>query len=108
MAETTLELTEMVDEIELAKYRRMANDAQQGHFPTYIYGDRDHIEVLAKALERCVDALEYDNAEDVVEQAKDKLAELEKHGKFLEEKMYKIYDAVGDAIANIKARSETL
>jgi hypothetical protein len=46
-------LTEPLDEIELAKYTRMAVDAQSGHFATYIYGDQSHIDVLAEALQHC-------------------------------------------------------
>lgn len=76
MAEAELELTETLDEIELAKFRRMATDALSGHFPIHIYGDRDHTEVLARALERCVDALADDNAEEVVETAKGRLEDM--------------------------------
>lgn len=72
-----IELSEGIDEFELAKYRRMAIDAISGHFPIHTFGDQSHIEVLAKALERCVDALEYDNAEEVVDEAKGKIEDLE-------------------------------
>ena len=70
---------ELLDEIELAKYRRMANDAISGHFPQHIYGDQSHIEVLAAALERCVDNLE-DAGEGLVDKldaAEEKIVALE-------------------------------
>lgn len=71
------ELTEIIDEIEVAKLKRMAIDAQRDHFPTFIYGDQSHVEVLAKALERVCDALEDDQAPEKMEAAKARIEELE-------------------------------
>jgi hypothetical protein len=48
---------DMMDEIEVAKYRRMATDALTGNFAIHIYGGQSQTEVLAHALERCVDEI---------------------------------------------------
>lgn len=49
---------EPLDEIEIAKFKRMAIDAQVGHFPQHLYGDQSHIDVLAESLEKCVEEIE--------------------------------------------------
>lgn len=85
-----LELAEVLDEIEIAKYRRMAVDALTGHFPISIYGDRDHTEVLAQALERCANALDDDNAEEVVGTANDTISNLEAEIEELETKLQNV------------------
>lgn len=72
-----IEVEEAIDEIVLARYKRMAIDAQRDHFPQHIYGDQSHIEVLAKALEHCVEALEEDTAMEKVDEANGKIEALE-------------------------------
>lgn len=93
----SLELVETMDEIELARFRRMAVDALTGHFPISIYGDRDHTEVLARALERCVAAMEDDNREEVADNAKATIDELEEHISNLEGELETIFQAAEQA-----------
>ena len=106
MSLTLGELNEPLDEIELAKYKRMAIDARSGHFPTHLYGDRDHIEVLSNALERCAEALEESNAEEIVDNAKLQLEELEDHIDRLEETIRTIFKSAEGAVAQIQIRNK--
>lgn len=87
---------EMMDEIEIAKYRRMATDALTGNFAVHIYGGQSQVEVLARALERCVDEVAHlanvldSQDEDEDETTKEKLEQSESDLEAATDKLNKI------------------
>lgn len=71
---------EELDEIEIAKYKRMANNALRDHFPTHEFGNQNPIEVLAKALERtCEDLETRESTEDLKETHREEMEEMDEH-----------------------------